>query len=88
MEVSCAAFDGCVYVEPRRRVVAREIERSVMTEAARIVRQTRGSLGGGSLGLIVVARSEDCLPGVTVEDPCWRMGLGRRLPTYPREAAG
>lgn len=72
-------------------MVAREIKRSVMTEAERIVRRTRGSLGGGSLVLTAVVRmkrSEDCLPRVTVEDPCWRMGLGRRLPTYPREAAG
>lgn len=62
-----------------------------MTEAGRIVRRTRGSLGGESLVLIAVAkmkRSEDCLLMATVEGPCWRMGLGRRLPTYPREAAG
>lgn len=52
-------------------MVAREIKRSVMTEAERIVRQTRGSLVDGSLVLIVVGRtkrSEDCLPRVTVEE--------------------
>lgn len=72
-------------------MVARATERSVLTGVQRIVSRRKGSLVGESLGLVAVERmrrSGSCLWTVPVEDPCWRMGLGRRLPTYPREAAG